>query len=205
MPVSKNLLLVAGILLILAGIAWFVLTRAPAVPGPGVVPGMASTTDGLATSSPAIGTLKPKTLPPELPFTLPEGASAIDGYAFIQNDQVYFRSLTGAAPLAIPHSDAESFKRLSGFMTYPGTAVVNTCGAAPIYAYYGDKKQVYFYQVWRAPTFRSSTVEVIVDAKMQDFSITGLQTATEGNRLFEIGFEKATTTCKLFLSRTTLQ
>lgn len=207
MPTPKQFLMVAGIVLVLAGIAWVALATppAPALPEPGAVPGTASTTDLVATSSTAQLPTK-KTLAPETPFVLPPGAVAIDGYAYIENDLVYFRSLTGKTPLAIPNSDAESFTRLSNFMTYPGTEVVTACGAAPLYAYYGDDKHVYFYQVWRASTFRSSRVEVIIGAKTDDFRVTGLETATDGSHLYEVEYGKATatSTCKLSLSRTTL-
>ena len=211
MSSQKNILALLCIGIVLALVAWFVL--APTVPqetpetvGSVEAGGVASTTEAASSSTPALGgAATPKTLAPEQPFVLPAGATAIDGYAYIENGQVYFRSLTGKSALAVPNSDAESFARLSTFMTYPGSSVVSDCGVAPFYSYYGDDKQVYFYQVWRAPKFRSSTVEVIIGAKTEDFSITGTQTATDGSRLFEVGYEKAaTSTCKLFLSRATL-
>jgi len=205
MSSRKNAFVLIGIVVVLALATWLLFQPTPlqGVPGGEEAGSVASTTETAASSTP-VEPPKQKTLPPEPLFVLPEGATAIDGYAFIENNQVYFRSLTGAAPLAIPNSDAGSFTRLSDFMTYPGSEVVATCGGAPIYSYYGDEKQVYFYQVWRAPKFRSSKVEVIVGAKIEDFKVTGLQTATGGGRLFEVGYQKATTTCSLFLSRTTL-
>src|SRR3989344_706484 len=205
MSSRKNTFVLIGIVIVLALAAWLLLRPTPlqGVPGGAEAGGVALSTETAASSTP-VEPPKQKTLPPEPPFVLPEGATAIDGYAFIENNQVYFRSLTGATPFAIPNSDAESFKRLSSFMKYPGSEVVGACGGAPIYSYYGDKKQVYFYQVWRTPTFRSSKVEVIIGAKTEDFRITGLQTATDGDRLFEVGYQKATTTCSLVLSRTIL-
>ncbi len=169
---------------------------------------VATTTPTTATSSASTSTStvpNNNTLPPEQPFVLPEGATAVDGYAFIQDDQVYFRSLTGKAALGVPNSDAESFVRLSDFFSYSESAVVNDCGVAPLYAYYGDEKQVYFYQVWRAPEFRSSTVEVIVGAEKENFRVTSPLRATDGSRLFEVSYEKATTTCKLILKRLSLE
>src|SRR3989344_5378075 len=206
MSPRKNTLVLIGVVVALALATWLLFQPTPlqGVPGGEEAGSVASTTKTVASSTPVLEPPKQKTLPPEPPFVLPEGATAIDGYAFIENNQVYFRSLTGATPFAIPNSDAESFKRLSSFMKYPGSEVVGACGGAPIYSYYGDKKQVYFYQIWRTPTFRSSKVEVIVGANTKDFNITGLLTATDGNRLFEVGYQKATTTCSLVLSRTTL-
>jgi len=209
MSSQKSILSLLGIGIVLALIAWFAIAttvsqEVPEMLGNEETPGVASTTKITASSTPVVEVPKKKTLPPEQPFVLPEGATAVDGYAYIENGQVYFKSLTGKSALAIPNSDAESFKRLSNFMTYPGNAVVNDCGVAPLYAYYGDDKQAYFYQVWRAPQFRSSTVEVIVGAEMENVRVTGIRTMTDGGRLFEVEYEKATTTCKLFLSRTTL-
>ena len=208
MPSQKNIPLIVGIgVLVLAMGALLVtqvLRAVPEAPWTEGTAGLASTTDTTVAFPPAAAISKKKTLAPEQPFVLPLGATAVDEYAFIQNDTVYFRSLTGKTPLAIPNSNAGSFKRLGDFVMYPGSDVVSECGAAPVYTYYGDEKQVYFYQVWRAPTFRSSQIEVIIGAQTENFKIIDVRTTTDGGRLFEVGYKKATTTCMLSLSRTTL-
>jgi len=204
-PKTKILVLLGGGAA-LALIAWVALTAFPGTAGDDGAPHIASTTEATSSSTPVAEVPGQKTLPPEEPLMLPPGATAIDAYAYVKDGQVYFRSLTGKTPLDIPDSDAASFRRLSSFVTYPGTAIVEACGGTPLYAYYGDDRQVYFYQVWRTPRFRSSRVEVIIDAKTADFSITSPQTAMGGGHIYEVGYGKATATssCRLSLSRTTL-
>lgn len=205
---KEHLPLIVGGLLMFALIGGYALTR----PSSPVSEPTATTTPAAATTTPAgpgiatstVVAPKQKTLPPEQPFVLPEGATAVDAYAYIQNDSVYFRSLTGKAPLNVWDANANSFHRVGDFMTYPGNAVVADCGAAPIYSYYSDNKRLYFYQVWRTPTFRSSTVEAVQGAKAKEFELTGLTTATDGSTLYEVNYRKATTTCRMFITKTPL-
>ena len=146
-----------------------------------------------------------KGLLPELPFSLPSGSVAIDEYAFTTGEGIYFRSLTGKNPLQILNADAPSFSRLSDFSTYAANGVASDCGGNPIYTYYGDKRHVYFYQIWRTPTFRTSQIEVVVGTKKEDFDITDSGTATNGTHRFEVGhMTTASSTCLLMLTRTQL-
>ena len=211
MPSPERLPLIIGGVLVLALIAWFFLNRPAASPEDFI--STATTTSTVATTTPTAATTttvapkKQKTLPPELPFVLPPGATAIDGYAYVENNSVYFRSLTGKAPLHVWDAKASTFHRVGSFMTYPGTAIVSDCGAAPLYTYYTDNKRLYFYQVWRTPTFRSSTVEAVPNIQATDFTVTGPRESTDGITLFEVNYRPpttATSTCRLYLSRTML-
>lgn len=200
--ISKKQAIIAGIIVIvLAGISWSVFIQPTPVIAPETGSEQASTTE-TGTQPVVVGTTPAKkTLPPETPFVLPEGAVAVDEYAYTQDDVVYFRSLTGKNALAIPDAKADSFKRLAAFMTYPGTAVVSDCGAAPLYTYYGDEKRTYFYQIWRAPEFRSSQVEVIIGANPKKFEINGT-TATDAESSFSVSYQKtASSTCALVLNK----
>lgn len=144
-----------------------------------------------------------KTLPPEPAFVLPEGATAIDGYAYTEDNHVYFKSLTGKTPLAIQDANAERFKRLTDFITYPGTQVVTSCGAAPTYTFYGDSKRLYFYQVWRAPLFRTSRVEVVAGADPDEFSLSNMTDISVGKNRYTITYQpEATSTCALVIKKT---
>jgi len=201
----KKGLLIVGILVVVGVGGWVVVTQDLAtVSIPSDAPSgiVATTTPTVPTTTLPVMSQPRKILAPEPAFTLPVGATAIDEYAFIIDNVVYFRSLINKEPLKIPNSEGASFKRLNEFVTYPGTAVLQDCGAAPVYTYYGDNTQVYFYQIWRAPEFRTSQIEVVVDAKMKDFQIIDALTAVDANRRFTVGYTKATTTCKLYLTRT---
>lgn len=163
-----------------------------------------ATTTGSTSTSTAPGK---NTLPPEPTFVLPEGAVAVDGYAYIQRSSVFFRSLTGGQPLRIPNAHTATFERLTDFFTYPGEAVVRDCGAAPLYAFYGDERQVYLYQVWRAPKFRTSRVEVIVGVKKDEFELIHPQVVGDPTSLFTVGYTVTTSTttsvstCSLSLTK----
>lgn len=200
---KQKLLIGGGVLVIILVLvaAWFWGAKPAEAPVTGETPGeTATTTDETGTvSTPVVG--KPNTLPEEPAFTLPEGAVALDEYAFILNDQVFFRSLTSKEPLAIPNSDAKSFEKISDFTTLPGDEVVADCGISGTYGFYADRKQVYFYQYWRAPKFRSSAIEVIVGADKDEFKVTGRTTATSGKDLIKVSYEKATTSCAYKLSK----
>lgn len=199
--ITQKQALIGGVVIIVALAAVWYWNGTPVSAPTDTLIDTASTTDQVATTTPAPVTSKPKGLPPEPVFVLPEGATAIDDYAFIQNGKVYFRSLTGKNALAIPNSDAESFQALSNIIMFPGEQIVTDCGEAGSYAYYADDKQVYFYQFWRAPKFRSSTIEVIVGADMDTFKVSGETVAKSGSDLLKVSYDKATTTCKFKLSK----
>ncbi len=202
MTTKQKMYIGAGVLVVvlILGAVWFwgqgtgVTTPLAQVPEAEV----ATTTD-TTTHTPIASTIK--NLPPEPIFILPFGATAIDDYAFVQDGQLYFRSLTSKSPLAIPDSDGDSFEKLSQFMTFPGTQIVKDCGASGTYGYYGDDKHVYFYQFWRAPEFRSSTIEVVVGVKKKDFEVLSQASASDGTHDYAIEYEVATSTCKYNLVR----
>lgn len=199
---QKALIGGAVVVLVLAlGALWFWGAKPATAPVVDETP-TATTTDETQGTTPV--TTKPSTsngLPVEPAFVLPDGATALDDYAYVLADQVYFRSITNKAPLAIPNSDAETFAKLSDFTVFPGDKIVSDCGASGTYGYYGDKKQVYFYQFWRSPQFRSSTIEVIVGVAPTDFKVTGATTATDDGQILKVSYEKATSTCKFILSK----
>jgi hypothetical protein len=166
---------------------------------------IASTTESALPESASTSTSK-KELPPEPVFVLPEGAMAIDDYAYIENGAVYFKTLVaGNSPLPVLNADPKSFKRLQSFSTYPGSDVVRDCGASPIYTFYIDNYRPYFYQVWRAPEFRATQVDAMNGAKVQNFSVTSLTAANDGRTHFDIAYYKTgTSTCRLQLDQTRL-
>ncbi len=193
-----GVLLIGGLLL---G-TWF-LGRGSSSIGQGGEPA-ATTTPGTATSTSSTSTSTTpgkNTLPPEPAFVLPEGAVAVDGYAYILRSSVFFRSLTGGQPLRIPNAHSATFERLTDFFTYPGDAVVRDCGAAPLYSFYGDERQVYLYQIWRAPEFRTSRVEVIVEMRKDEFELIHPLIVADTESLFTVGYTTATTTCALSLTK----
>lgn len=202
MKITKKQALIGLTVIVLILLAlWYWKGSTAQAPAP-VDEQVATTTDEvIGSETPAPTPSKPNTLPPEPVFVLPEGATALDDYAFILNDQVYFRSLTNKEPLAIPKSDADSFEKISDFQVFPGTEIVEACGASATYGYYADDKAVYFYQFWRSPKFRSSTIEVIVDANKDDFKVSGVTTALDGKQILKVSYEKTEKTCKLVLSK----
>jgi len=143
-------------------------------------------------------------LPPEPVFTLPEGATAIDEYVFIIDGVVNFRSLIGQKPLSIPTADEESFEKLIEFKTYTANNVESECGGMPIYTYYADANQVYFYQIWRTSFFRTSQVEGVVGARKDNFRVLADGSAVSDTSRFEIGHYASSSTCKLTLNRSDL-
>jgi hypothetical protein len=202
MTKKRMQIIIGAAVIILVGAGAFWLSLSSHIPTP------AESLEPVATTTPEEMPLAPaapvkKGLPVEPAFTLPEDATAVDDYAFLVDDTVYFRSLTSVNPLAIPNSDAGSFEKLTPFMTYQGSAIVKDCGASGTYGYYADDGQVYFYQFWRAPEFRSSRIEVIVGAKKKDFEVTGPLTAEDRKHEFSVAYRQAaTSTCEYYLNRT---
>jgi len=192
-------------------VAHVLLTSGTASPSGGVI---ASEGERTSTTSPLVldeGTEEAqptsdsgkKTLPLEPEFTLPEGAVAVDEYAFVDEGVVYMRPLINAnSPLTVPSADPKTFRRLRDFSTYSDSDVVSDCGVAPIYAFYIDKHRPYFYQIWRAPKFRASQIDAMNGANPRGFVITGATTATDGNVRFTMKHIKnATSTCLLLLDQ----
>ena len=197
---NRIALALAGVIILgVALSAYFYLQSAKDTPSTSQEASTASSTDSSALPEPTAGK---KGLPPEPSFSLPDGAVAVDGYAFKMDEGVYMRSLTGKNPLQILNADADSFERLADFSSYSSNGVINDCGAKPVYTYYGDNKHVYFYQIWRTPYFRTSQIEVIAGAKKDGFEMLGTDTATDGTRRFEVGhMVTASSTCLLTLRR----
>lgn len=126
---------------------------------------------------------------------MPAGAHPIDDYSFTDAEGVHFLSITSTSSLAIPDADAASFKRTTGFMTFPGSAVVNDCGVSGSFAFYTDVNRVYFYQRWLTPQFRTSRVEVIAGAKPETFKVVNPTSFLDGTRSLSLTYEVSTSTC----------
>ncbi len=128
---------------------------------------------------------------------IPEGGRDIDEYAFVTDDYIYFRSVMSAtSTIRIPNGDPATFARVSDFMTYPGTEVTAECSGPGRYAYYGDSKNIYFYQIWKTPDFTSSKIEIIAKAPKEQFALESSTMARAGDKLFSISPLFATSTCK---------
>lgn len=205
MTTKKKAVIGIGIalLVVLLGALWFMGTSKVEAPVENLPEEVATTTTQTNTPPPVVQ--RPDTLPPEPSFTLPAGATAIDDYAYILDGQVYFRSITSPNPLAIPNSDAQTFEKLSEFTTLPSTDVVADCGISPTYGFYGDKGSVYMYEIWRAPKFRSSTIQVIVGADKDTFEVPERTIALSDGQMLKVGYQKATTTCSLNLTKVSLE
>lgn len=200
-PLKNNVFLIGGGAVVILGlVGWMVFsTDVLGTPQQETAPSASSTP---STTTAATAPRK-KELPPEPVFVMPEGGIAIDEYSFVDDGTVYFKSLVSTSThLKVPSADPKTFKRVQNLSAYPGTDVVRDCGAAPLYTFYTDKTRPYFYQIWRAPEFRTGQVDAMNGASGKDFSVTGPITATDGRFNFQIAYKKATSTCILILNQT---
>lgn len=132
---------------------------------------------------------------------LPMGATNVDDLSFTLEDEVYFRGSFGTSTVQIPDGDADSFAQLSDIMTFPDPAISEQCGAPGRYAFYGDRKRVYFYQVWQTPTFRSTKVEAVKDIRKGEFSLTSPVSIEGGSVAYDLSLEVASGTCAYILTK----
>lgn len=212
MNFTAKVLTGVGAAVLIATAAYAIFFRSPAIPSADVP--LPESADSLFLDTTASRAALPagstattsasgkKQLPPEPVFVLPPEAIAVDDYAFLFEGRAYFRSLTSTSSLAIPDSDADTFKRIADFVTYPGEAILKECGTAGTYTYYEDRNRVYFYQFWRAPKFRSSKVEVLADVAPEDFIVDDVGSASASDRRVVVNYEVATSTCWYVLIRT---
>jgi hypothetical protein len=196
---TKNMRIGAGILLLvaLAGVVVFVVTRPVSAPSSEEPLVREEPTETTEPAPPSTGGTAPSAFPRVL-ATMPKGATAIDDHAFTDQNGVQFLSITGTSTLAIPGADTATFKRLTDFMTSPDPAIKSSCGVAGEYAFYSDKNRVYFYQLWFAPKFRTSRVEVIADAKPETFKVVDSTNFLDAKRALYLDYDVAvatTTTC----------
>jgi hypothetical protein len=129
----------------------------------------------------------------------PTTGTSVDAYSYTDSGAVFFKSVTSTSTLAIPGANADTFHRITDFMTYPDQEVADKCGAKGEYAYYADKNRVYFYQVWKTPKFRASKVEVIIDEKEATFKVLSPVTAEGATMKYVVGYQVATSTCQYVL------
>lgn len=190
---ARIFLALLGILLLACAGIYFMVVR------PGDVDTLPNTSSTIGTTS----TSSSNVLPPEPAFELPEGAVAVSDYAFVADNVVYLRSVKTSASFAVPDSDASTFKSLSSFETYSTPEVLETCGGAGQYTFYGDVKHLYFYQVWRTPTFRSSQIEVVAGSDSNKFKSLGDHRYTDGTDTFTLQFKMSGGVCVYFLQRIT--
>lgn len=196
---TKNLRIGAGILLlaVVVGAVVFAATRPTPAPSSEEPLVKEEPTETAEPASPSMSGTAPSAFPSVL-ATMPKGATAIDDHAFTDQNGVQFLSITGTSTLAIPGADTATFKRLTDFMTSPDPAVKSSCGVAGKYAFYSDKNRVYFYQLWFAPKFRTSRVEVIADAKPETFKVVDSTNFLDAKRALYLDYDVAvatTTTC----------
>lgn len=201
----NNIVLIGGGAIVILGlVAWMLFSTDGFKTSPEEGIQTASTTPATTTTAtvPPATPPKKKELPPEPVFVMPEGGTPIDEYSFVDSGVVYFKSLVSTSThLKVPSADPKTFRRLQELSKFPGTDVVRDCGAAPLYTFYVDKTRPYFYQVWRAPEFRTGQVDAMNGASGKDFSVTGATTATDGHFNFQIAYKKATSTCILILNQ----
>ncbi len=195
MSIATRVLVAVGAVALIAAAVYVVFFQSSATPF-GDSPFPDTTAAPVATTN----ITEEKSLPPEPVFVLPDGATVIDDYAFSFGGQVHFRSVTSTSSLPIPDSDARTFKRIADFMAYPGELIQQDCGASGMYTYYTDARRVYLYQLWRAPKFRASQIEVLADVAPKDFSIEDTTHARAKSRRMTIEYRVATSTCSYVLT-----
>lgn len=205
---SSHVAIIAGLIIL---VAFFVFWQSTPQGGSVQEEGTATTTNASSTvqtgssDTPPPSPPQKEKLPPEPTFVLPEGATNLDEYAFVDTGTIYFRSLVSTTThLKVPGADPASFRRLQDLSVFPGSEVIRDCGAAPRYTFYVDKRQPYFYQIWRAPEFRSSQIDAMVGADADSFVVTGATTAQDDQTRFDMTYKKATSTCVLLLNQAPL-
>lgn len=195
----KNIRIGAGILLLVALVGVVVFASVSRAPAPLDEDALVQEqpTENTDVAAPSTGgTVSPAF--PSVLATMPKDAVAIDEHAFTDKNGVQFLSITGTSTLAIPGADTATFKRITDFMTSPDPAIKSSCGIAGKYAFYSDKNRVYFYQLWFAPKFRTSRVEVIADAKPETFKVVDSTNFLDDRRALYLDYSVVvgtTTTC----------
>lgn len=132
---------------------------------------------------------------------LPVGATNVDDLSFTFEGDVYFRGSLGTSAVQIPDGDADSFEPLSEIFTYPDPEISVKCGAPGRYAFYADRKYVYFYQVWQTPTFRSTKVEAVKDIRKGEFTLISPVSIEGASVGYDLSLEVASGTCAYKLTR----
>lgn len=132
---------------------------------------------------------------------LPVGATNVDDLSFTFEGDVYFRGSLGTSTVKIPDGDAASFAPLSEIMIFPDPAISEKCGAPGRYAFYADRKYVYFYQVWQTPTFRSTKVEAVKDIRKREFVLTSPVSVAGADVAYDLSLEVASGTCAYRLTK----
>lgn len=198
MHIAGKAVIGIGALVVCVAVAYALFLR-PETPADSV--DMADTGGRTASSTGLAPRTNNRTLPPEPVFTLPEGASAVDEYAFIADGDVFFRSVTSTTSLPIPGADADTFHAISDIITYPGERIAADCGGAGAYSYYEDNKYVYFHQIWRTPRFRTSQVEVIADVDPDEFDVQEAPYARADGQRIVVKYHVSTSTCLFVLER----
>lgn len=196
---NKNVRVGIGIALaVLAGALFVVFQNRPAPPPSNEDLTAMDTSLGTPESQDSETGIQFPSVMPGVRATMPRGATAIDEYAFTNENGVQFLSITSTSTLVIPDANAATFRRITDFMQSPDPAVASTCGIAGKYAFYADSKRVYFYQFWLAPKFRTSRVEVIADAKPETFKVLSPIGFEDGTRSLYLDYDvvaATTTTC----------
>lgn len=127
---------------------------------------------------------------------LPETAVAVDDWAFVDGDDVYFRSVMGTSTVKIPGAKGESFVRLTDRIEHQDPQVVADCSGIGNYAFYGDSKVLYLQQIWDTPRFQATKIEALREIDRATFASTGPTSFTAGGLTYDVKHTVGTTTCR---------
>ncbi len=168
------------------------------------VSNIATTTDSTE-GNPADSSAKPKSDFTKYPeHTLPAGAKSIDQYVYVYQDSVYLNSVAGKSSSVLPEADADTFARISDFMTSPDSTININCGGSGSFAYYADRKRVFFYQIWLTPKFKKSKMELMIGVSPENFSIINSTSFRDGEKTYRVSYETATSSCQYILKQYSL-
>jgi len=126
---------------------------------------------------------------------IPETATSLDGYAFVDESGVYLRSAFGTSSVQIPDADPETFRVVSPITEYGSQEILDFCKGPGNYGLYADKKKAYLFQFWKTETFAKTKIEVLKGLNPDSLTVTGPQTFGDGVQNMALGYEFATTTC----------
>lgn len=127
---------------------------------------------------------------------LPPTAVAVDEWAFVDGNDVYFRSVMGTSTVKIPGAKGRSFVRLSERIVNEDPQVVADCSGVGNYAFYGDSKLLYMNQIWDTPRFQATKIEALREIDRDSFTLTSPTTFTAGGFTYDVKHTVGTTTCR---------
>lgn len=130
---------------------------------------------------------------------IPPNARAIDAFVFVDDQNVYIKSIHGTSTTRIPQADPSSFAAVGEINNYGPQEVLDFCKGAGLYSLYKDRSKVYFFQAWKTESFAKTKIEVVKGLDPDTLTATE-GTYTDANHpSLTIGHAFATTTCSLSL------